>query len=58
MYAWQSQADSAIIVGTLPHQRKLAEATGSPETIQMLGFVGDSLHYRAGTEGCELRFSS
>jgi uncharacterized protein (TIGR02996 family) len=58
VYAWQSRADNAIVVGTLPHQRKLAEARGSPETVQMLGFVGDRLHYRVGSDNRELRFSS
>jgi len=58
VYAWQAQADNAIVVNTLPHQRKLAAATGSPETVQMLGLVDDRLHYRVGSENRELRFSS
>lgn len=58
VYAWQSRADNALFVGTLPHQRKLAAASGSPETVQMVGFVGDCLHYRVGSEYRELGFSS
>lgn len=56
LYAWQARADNAIVVGTLPDQRLLAQAPSSPETVEMLGFVGDSLRYRAGGKRCDLRF--
>jgi uncharacterized protein (TIGR02996 family) len=57
-FAWQSRADNAILVGTLPDQHELAKAPPSPEAVQMLGFVGDSLRYRVGSDVRELRFAS
>src|SRR5882724_10861757 len=50
VYAWQSRADNAIVIGTLPDQTELAKAPPSPDTVQMLGFVGDSLRYRVASE--------
>ena len=58
VYAWQSRADNAIVVGTLPDQRELAKTLPSPEAVKMLGFVGDKLRYRVGSELRELRFSA
>jgi uncharacterized protein (TIGR02996 family) len=58
VYAWQSRATNAIAVSSLPDQRELAKAPPSPETVKMLGFVGDSLRYRVGSEPRELRFSA
>lgn len=57
VYAWQSRADNAIVVCTLPDQRELASSTKSPEIVTMLGFVGDALRYRVGSDVRELRFS-
>jgi uncharacterized protein (TIGR02996 family) len=56
LYAWQARADNAIVIGTLPHQRVLAQAPSLPGTVEMLGFAGDCLRYRAGGEQRELRF--
>jgi hypothetical protein len=58
VYAWQSRADNAIVVGTLPDQRELAKTLPSPEAVKMLGFVGDKFRYRVGSELRELRFSA
>jgi uncharacterized protein (TIGR02996 family) len=58
VYAWQSRADNAIQIATLPDQHILAQAQGSPEDVQMLGFAGDRLHYRVGSENHELTFLS
>jgi uncharacterized protein (TIGR02996 family) len=52
VYAWQSRADNAITIGTLPEHLTLAEAPGSPQEVQMLGFAGDILS--AGRETREL----
>jgi uncharacterized protein (TIGR02996 family) len=58
VYAWQSRTDNTIVVATLPDQRVLAKTSPTAETLKMLGFVGDSLRYRVGSEPRELRFST
>lgn len=57
VYAWQRRADNAITVATWPDYRELASAPPSSEIIEMLGFVGDNMRYRSGTELRELAFS-
>lgn len=56
VYAWQSRADNAILVGTIDDGRELTRTAPTPEVVTMLGFVGDSLRYRVGSELRELRF--
>lgn len=56
VYAWQSRADNAIVVGTLLDRREVAASSASPGSVTMLGLVGDSLRYRSGTTLRALRF--
>lgn len=57
VYAWQSRADNAIVVGTIADRRELAKISPVPEVVKMLGFFGDSLRYRVGSGLRVLRFS-
>jgi hypothetical protein len=54
-YGWQSRADNSIVVGALTEHRELATAPASPEPVRILG--GETLHYRAGSQRRQLRFS-
>jgi len=58
VYAWQRRADNAITIATWPDYRELASAPPTNESVEMLGFVGDVLRYRIGSELRELAFST